>query len=176
MQGTARRVDDGYMLTFERNLRHPIDEVWTALTDTSRISNWLGGDGSSIELRVGGRVKFPQHQVESTVVALDPPRMIEWGWKSPANDWDGGTVRWELSESGQGTRLTLTHHMHEIDAETERRIMKGTGIDPDEFPTIPRTLAGWHTLLDQLECDLDAAPLPAEDHWRKVFETYKERV
>jgi uncharacterized protein YndB with AHSA1/START domain len=174
MQGTARRVEDGYVLTFERQLPHSVDKVWTALTDPGRISSWLGGEGSSIELRVGGRVHFPQHGVESNVVALDPPRMIEWGWTSPAHGWDGGTVRWELSEAGGGTYLTITHNMPELDPETDRRILKDMDIDPDEFPAVPRTLAGWHTLLDQLEADLAGEALPPEDHWRSVFEIYRD--
>jgi hypothetical protein len=48
---------------------------------------------------------------------------------------------------------------------------------------VPRTLAGWHTLLDRLERQLDAGNLPdmptpedPGDEWKHVFEHYLTTV
>jgi uncharacterized protein YndB with AHSA1/START domain len=174
MEGTAQRTDDGYVLTFERDLGKPIDKVWASLTEAPKMSKWLGGEGSTLELRVGGRVHLADHGIESTVVDLDPPRVIEFGFKG--KDWDGGTVRWELEPQGDRTRLVLTHRMIEIDPDQERRIVEEAGIDPDEYPTLPRTLAGWHTLLDGLERYIEGGDSLPDDHWKKVFELYRANV
>ena len=97
MDGTVQQIDDGFVIRFERELSHPVETVWGALTRSERISDWLGGEGSHIEPRVGGRVQLPAHGIESTVSAVEPGRVIEFGWKTA--EWDGGTVRWELRPS-----------------------------------------------------------------------------
>ena len=172
MEGNVTRVDDGYVLTFERRLHHPVEKVWAALTDPSRLSGWLAGDSSDIELRVGGRVLLTGHDsgIESTVLALDPPHLIEYGWKT--KNWDGGTIRWEISEDGGGSRLRLTHRMPAIDLAADREMMRRMGMDPDAFPPLPRAMAGWHTILDRLERTLEGGDQLPGDHWRTLFDQY----
>ena len=174
MEGTITRVDDGYVITFERRLRHPVEKVWAALTEPSRLGDWLAGDSSDIELRVGGRVHLAGHDdgIESTVLALDPPHLIEYGWKTKT--WDGGTIRWEVSEQDGGSRLRLTHRMPEIDLTADRELMKRMGMDPDAFPPIPRNLAGWHTILDRLERMLEGGDQLPDDHWKTLFDQYAD--
>jgi uncharacterized protein YndB with AHSA1/START domain len=169
MRGNVEQLGDGFVITFERQLRHSPDQVWDALTSDDRIAQWLAGPGSSIELRVGGRVHLTGHEIESTVVDLDPPRVLEFGFAG--KDWDGGTARWELTPSGTGTRLVLIHrNPTPMDPAKEREIVQRHGIDPDEYPTVPRTMAGWHTLLDALEGLLDGAPALADDHWQTTYD------
>ena len=39
--GTIETVDDGrYVLRYERQLRHPVEKVWEALTDPAQVEEW----------------------------------------------------------------------------------------------------------------------------------------
>jgi uncharacterized protein YndB with AHSA1/START domain len=172
MDGTVQQVDGGFVIRFERELSHPVETVWAALTRSQRISDWLGGPGSQIEPRVGGKVQLPAHGIESTVSAFETGRVIEFGWKTA--EWDGGTVRWELSPAGGATHLELTHRNPPIDPEELRRLGEKFGWTPDMYDPIPRNLAGWHALLDALTAALEGDPPPAEDHWKPLHEHYKE--
>lgn len=178
--GTVRPSDTGFQLRFEREIAHPVDTVWNALT--KEHADWLSGEGAEIEPRVGGKVRMPEHTIQSTVVEYDPPRVIAFGWDSL--DWgEGGVVRWELVASGDGTRLILTHDHPPIDPAQQEEFAKRMGW-PDEMKrAVPRTLAGWHTLLDRLEHKLAGEttpdmPTPAEpgDHWKDTFGHYLETV
>ncbi len=175
-EGSVRPTEKGFLLRFERELAHPVDMVWRALTEEH--SQWLSGEGAEIELRVGGIVRMPAHTIDSTVTEYDPPNVIAFGWDS--KDWgDGGTVRWELSPSRDGTRLVLTHDHPPIDPAQQDEFAKRMGW-PDEMKrAVPRTLAGWHMLLDLLEQHVDGRtlskmPTPEEpgNDWQQIFEHY----
>lgn len=173
--GTLERTGDGFILRFERDLAHPIEAVWAAITDSSRLDDWLSPAHSEIDLRLGGRVRLG-NEVDSTIVAIDPPRLIEYGWKS--SEWDGGSIRWELEPHGEGTRLVLIHNNPVLDpagVEAQRQIVENW-TDP-----YSPTLAGWHAILDHLAAWLDGTatgtvmgqPSP---QWEKLHEHYKEVV
>jgi uncharacterized protein YndB with AHSA1/START domain len=173
--GKLDRVGEGFVITFEREIAHPIETVWAAITESTRLDDWLSADPSEIELHVGGRVRLG-NEVESTVLALDPPRLIEYGWKS--KDWDGGTVRWELEPNGDGTRLVLIHNNPVLDAEGVRAQREFVENWTDPYSP---TLAGWHTILDHLAGWLDGTASgtvmgQTSPHWEKLHEHYKERT
>jgi uncharacterized protein YndB with AHSA1/START domain len=179
-EGTVRPTENGFLLRFEREIAHPVDDVWRALTQEH--SEWLSGEGAEIELRVGGKVRMPDHSVESTVVELDPPRLIAFGWHSP--DWgEGGVVRWELTPDDNGTRLVLTHDHPPIDPAQQREFAKRMGWPDEMTRAVPRTLAGWHALLDRLERKLDGAEQPdmptpegVTDDWKALFDHYLSKI
>ena len=172
MDGTVREIAGSYELRFERELSHPMDKVWAALTDPMVYGKWLAEKGE-IELRIGGRVSMPEHGIESTVTAIDPPKLIEYGWKGP--DWDGGTVRWELDTSDGGTRLVLTHRMRKLSEDEERDFRKRFPELPEGWEQLSSTLAGWHSLLELLPPALDGTPEPfSMDRWKELDEHYKQ--
>jgi len=179
MEGTAQLTDDGgYLLRFERHFDHPIDKVWSAITDPSELTKWIAGDDAVVELRVGGRVHFAGHGgIEATVLALEPPHIFEYGWKT--SEWDGGPIRWELSEEGSGTKLTFTHRFPQPDMDEQIALMKKMGFGPDMYDPIPRTLAGWHSLIDDLGRVLDSRPSADQGsptpEWKVLHLRYKER-
>src|SRR5438874_2708950 len=130
MRGTAERIGGDLVLHFERRFDQPIERVWSAVTDPNELTKWIAGDKAEIDLRVGGRVWFSGHGgIESTIVDLEPPRVIEYGWRT--SDWEGGLIRWELSPDGDGTKLTFTHRMPEPDPAEQERLMKKMGFGPD---------------------------------------------
>jgi uncharacterized protein YndB with AHSA1/START domain len=81
-------IPGGFEPRFERSLRHPIERVWTALTDSEQIGTWLAP--GKIELRLGGRVSLAFTNspavIESTVTALEPPRLLEYHWITEDGD------------------------------------------------------------------------------------------
>ena len=179
-EGTVTPTDTGFMLRFERTLVQPVQTVWDALT--LEHADWLSGEGAEIDLRVGGRVWMPAHTVESTIVELDPPRVLAFGWDS--EEWgDGGTVRFELIPDGDGTRLVFTHAHPPIDRAQQEAFAEKMGWPDTMKRAVPRTLAGWHTLLDRLERTLNGGananmPTPEEpgNEWEPLFEHYLATV
>ena len=179
-EGTVRPTQTGFQLRFERWLAHPVSAVWKALTIDH--AEWLSGGGAEIELRVGGKVSMPAHHIESTVVELVPPRVLAFGWDS--EQWGpGGTVRFELIPDGERTRLVFTHDHPPIDAAQQDAFAKKMGWADEMKRAVPRTLTGWHTLLDRLEHQLEAGSVPdmptpeaPGDEWKHVFEHYLATV
>src|ERR1700751_1151379 len=90
-----------WTLVLVRELRHPPEKVWQALTDAAHLREWapFEVDGS---LGTVGTVKLswvgtpPPRKTRGT--RADAPKVLEY------ND-----TRWELEASGDGTRLTLWH-------------------------------------------------------------------
>jgi uncharacterized protein YndB with AHSA1/START domain len=154
--GMVHEHADGYQLRFERQLRHPVENVWAALTSPAQLAQWFAP--GEIELTLGGRVYLAftdgDSVIDGRVTAIAPPRLLEFTWTDKGDDL--GFVRWELSADGGGTRLVLTHS---IPGEA------------GEFG-LP-ALAGWHTLLEQLEALLDGQPLPLPgDRWQEHHDHY----
>jgi uncharacterized protein YndB with AHSA1/START domain len=154
--GTIETLDDGrYVLRYERQLSHPVEQVWEALTDPDQVEQWWAR--ADVELAEGGRARFEwlngDAVAEGRVTRLEPPRTIEF-------DTDiHGRLLWELEPEGAGTRLTLTV----------------TAALPDEHLASVR--AGWHVHLDFLEDALDGRPVDwpnwPKDRWEKHNAVYE---
>ncbi|MFZ0731543.1 MAG: SRPBCC family protein [Candidatus Sulfotelmatobacter sp.] len=136
----AQVQDDGTKrtLVLVRELRHPPEKVWQALTDPEHLREWapfdadgsLGSAGTTVKLTTAG---LPTPRVtETTVKRADAPRLLEY-------NWGGFDIRWELEACGAGTRLTLW-----------------TNIDP-RF--IAMGAAGWHICFDVLDRHLAGHPI-----------------
>jgi uncharacterized protein YndB with AHSA1/START domain len=156
--GTVHERADGYHLRFERQLLHPVEKVWAALTDPTQVAQWFAP--GEIELTLGGRVYLAftdgDGVIDGRVTAIAPPRLLEFTWTDTGDDF--GFVRWELGAHDGGTRLVLTHTVPEA--------ARGLGLP---------MLAGWHTLLDQLEALLDGQPLPLSgDRWQAFHDHYAQ--
>jgi uncharacterized protein YndB with AHSA1/START domain len=136
----ARVEKDGesWTLVLTRELRHPREKVWQALTDPAHLREWapFDADGS---LAVAGRtvtlttVGAPKpHATQTVVTRADAPEVLEY-------QWGGFDMRWTLEASGGGTRLTLWTNID------RRYISMGA--------------AGWHICLDVLDRLLDGQPI-----------------
>jgi uncharacterized protein YndB with AHSA1/START domain len=181
--GTVEEVEGRKTLRFERRLAHPVEKVWSALTDPEQLAGWLAA-ADELELAVGGRVVLrwlntkgrkdwerygvilpdefdPEAEdvVSGTFTTIDPPRLLEM-------DTDAfGALRWELSETGSGCTLTFTNTLPEDFA--------------DEMA--PQTLAGWHSHLDALAEALAGRPMVdwskwSLDEWAEVRDRYVEAL
>jgi Polyketide cyclase / dehydrase and lipid transport len=132
--GGAEVKKDGekWTLILVRELRHPPEKVWQALTDPAQLREWapfvadasLDTAGSTVNLTWVGR-PMP---IETKVTRADAPRSLEYG-----------DIRWELEASGAGTRLTLWHSI-------DRRFISWGA-------------AGWHISIDVLDRLLIGEPI-----------------
>ncbi len=136
----ARIQKDGekWTLILVRELRHPPEKVWQAITDPAHLREWAPFEADGSLGTVGNTVKLttvaaPKPQVsETTVTRADAPEVLEYKW----GDFD---MRWELEALGGGTRLTLWHNI-------DRRF-------------IAMGAAGWHICFDVLDHHLSGIPL-----------------
>ncbi len=133
----VRKDGEDWTLILVRDLRHPPEMVWQALTDPAQLREWAPFDADH-SLAATGPVKLttvgiPTPQVsETSVTRAEAPRLLEYRW-------GGNDVRWELQPHGNGTRLTLWHHI--------------------DRGFISWGAAGWHVCLDVLERLLAGQPI-----------------
>jgi len=133
----VQKNGEAWTLVLVRDLRHPPEKVWKALTDPAHLSAWAPFDADRSMAAVGtvklSTVGTPTPQVsESTVKRAEAPRLLEYTWG--AQD-----LRWELEPHGGGTRLTLWHNI-------DRRFISWGA-------------AGWHICFDVLERLLADEPM-----------------
>ena len=131
----VRKDQDAWTLVLVRDLRHPPQTVWEALTDPAQLCEWAPFDADRNLAAVGpvklSTVGTPQVS-ESTVKRSEAPRLLE-------HTWGGNELRWELEPVGSGTRLTLWHHI-------DRRFISWGA-------------AGWHICLDVLNRHIAGQPI-----------------
>jgi uncharacterized protein YndB with AHSA1/START domain len=140
--GTAAGIDvqktgDKWTLVLVRELRHPPEKVWQALTDPASLREWAPYDADR-SLETVGPVKLttvgtPTPQISETrVTRAEAPKVLEYRWGE--ND-----MRWQLEPVGDGTRLTLWH-----------------AIDRN---FVSMGAAGWHICIDVLDRLLGGDPI-----------------
>jgi uncharacterized protein YndB with AHSA1/START domain len=149
--GTLEKIDDATArITFVRDLPHPPEKVWRALTDDALLA-WFPSTIEG-ERKAGAPLKFVfpfegAPVMEGTMRVCDPPSTIEF-------DWGGDVIRIELAPSATGTLLTLTDTFA-------------------EYEKAARDSGGWHASLDNLGNHLDGLP-KQEDNWKRTTPWYLE--
>src|SRR5215467_6783474 len=131
--GAEARKGDGekWTLILVRELRHPPEKVWQALTDPAHLREWAPFDIDGSMATVG-TVKLTwvgtEKPIETRVTRAEAPTLLEYG-----------DSRWELKAIGGGTRLTLWSNI-------DRRF-------------IAWGAAGWHISFEVLERLLAGEPI-----------------
>jgi uncharacterized protein YndB with AHSA1/START domain len=129
---------DKWTLVLVRELRHPPEKVWEALTDPAHLREWapfdadgsLGKAGATVKLTTVGAPRL--HVTETKVTRAEAPHVLEY-------NWGGFDMRWQLEAIAEGTRLTLWTNI-------DRRF-------------ISMGAAGWHICFDVLDHLLSGTPL-----------------
>jgi uncharacterized protein YndB with AHSA1/START domain len=138
-------------------LENHVEEVWSALTEPSRLVEWLAP--GAIELRQGGtvRLEFPDGGlIDSTVSAIEPKRLLEYSWSIPGEPVR--PVRWELEPIGAAVRLTTTLSMPANE-------------------DVGRGLAGWAAHLEMLAAALANVPVKFPfDVFKAAREAYRSQL
>ena len=147
---------------YKRQLRHPPAKVWSALTDPAQLSEWapfiadrdLGTIGDATLTMIDGETTV---DMPASVRRVEPPHLLEYSWGTDV-------LRWELTATGNGTRLTLSHTL-------------------DDRDWLPKVAAGWHLCLDVAERLLDGTPIgpirgnDAKNYgWDELHDSYAARL
>lgn len=157
-----RKEGDTWTLVLVRDLAHPPEKVWKAITDPAHLRAWapfdsdrdLGAVGTAQLSTVGAPTPMVS---ESRVKRADAPRLLEYSWGEQ-------DLRWELEPRGAGgTRLTLWHNIH-----------RGF---------IAMGAAGWHVCFDVMDRFIAGQPIGrivgadamAFDGWHRLHAEYKQQ-
>ncbi|GIJ44996.1 hypothetical protein Val02_18820 [Virgisporangium aliadipatigenens] len=147
-----------WTLVFTRELPHPPEQVWTALTDPEHLAKWspfetdrsLDAPGDATLTMIDGDARVP---LPARIVRAERPTLLEY-------TWDEDLLRWELTPTPTGTLLTLHHTVEGRDLAA-------------------MVAAGWHLCLDvadDLLAGKEVEPIrgeAAKDHgWEALRDTY----
>ena len=153
--GNLDHLDDGrWQLRFTRQLGHPLERVWEAITEPDQLARWFPTsiDG---ERRAGAplRFEFPEGQappMAGRMLAFQPPTLMEL-------QWGPDTIRIELEANDGGTLLRLLDTLE----------ARGKGA---------RDGAGWHVCLASLSAYLEGMSTAREvmGAWHEVHPHYVE--
>jgi uncharacterized protein YndB with AHSA1/START domain len=144
--GRVTLKGDNATIAFERRMPHPREVVWKAITEPRLLATWHL-ERARIVGRTGGSVEFwsGRARVTGTILVWDPPHVFEHEWNVEARPGlppgKHGIIRWELTQEGDETLLTLTH----------------SHLTPQ---TVLSFAPGVHALLDRLEAHLNKTSLP----------------
>lgn len=139
-----------------RNLDHPVDKVWRAITEQQHLESWFPQRVIGELTTPGAALRFEHTEFDAAtfdgkVLACEPPRLLEFLWGVDV-------IRLEVAPHGTGCTLTLSDTIEE----------KGKAA---------RDGAGWHTCLAFLEASLDGREpgLSQEQLWKSVHPDYVAR-
>src|SRR3954451_18926932 len=146
--------DGRYELRFVRELSHPVQKVWEAVTSPEGLSAWVPVDVVG-ERATGAPLRsvFREGEGEDftgSMVEFTPESAVELAWD------DDETLRMELAPAGSGCVLTLINRF-------------------DEVGKAARDAAGWHACLDALEASLAGASIDPMRVWGAAPPGYVER-
>ncbi len=131
----VRKDGETWKLVLIKDLRHPPEKVWRALTEPAHLREWAPFDASG-DLGIVGSIQLTwvgaPTPIEARVTRADAPEVLEY-------ESGGNAMRWELKRRAGGTRLTLW-------AAIDRRF-------------ISMGAAGWHIAFDILQRLLDDVPI-----------------
>jgi uncharacterized protein YndB with AHSA1/START domain len=128
-------------VTVEREIPHPPEKLWRALTQPHLIAEWLmQNDFSPV---VGHDFQFrapylPNGALDCKVLALEPNRSLSYSWGSTSDNPAfalASVVTFTLTPTREGTHLRVEQ----------------TGFRPDQKQAFGGALAGWRKFLAQLE-------------------------
>ncbi len=118
-------------IRFNRQYAFGKEGVWQAFTDPERLARWLASVTG--DLREDGQYRLDFGDGDFTtgrITICREPHQLTATWESP--DEDTTWVDLQLSDTGSGTRVVLTH----------------SALRPED---LPQYAAGWHTHLDHLD-------------------------
>lgn len=153
MLADLQKDENGFVARMERHLKHPVEQVWSMLTQNDQLAKWFP------ELRVkdlgqGGSMIFDMQNgvfEEMKISCYKALAVLEY-------EWGEDLVRFELApESAAESKLIFLEKIKKITDHT------------------PKDLAGWHVCLDVIEALLDGRTLKSrKQEWEKWYESYKQ--
>ena len=98
-------------LVIEREMPHPPEKIWRALTETSLIKEWLMDN--DFQPVVGHRFNFRSTPmpnwngiIDSQVLVVEPNRKLSYSWGTMGME---SVVTWTLTPTDAGTHVRMEH-------------------------------------------------------------------
>ncbi|MBJ8084083.1 SRPBCC family protein [Bacillus wiedmannii] len=154
MLAVIDKQDNEYVVQFERYFSYSIEEVWSVLTENSKLKKWMSN--LQIEsLKTGGIIKFDM--MDGSFINID---ILECQVNSVLEfSWDKDRVRFEIHKEENRTFLLLKEYIHVLTEHT------------------PKDIAGWHICLDLFSSVLEGEEKEfSKDEWQQWFEIYKDKI
>jgi uncharacterized protein YndB with AHSA1/START domain len=119
-------------VTVERDLPHPAEKIWRALTQGQLIQEWLMKN--DFQPVIGHSFKFRAEwgTVECEVTEVEPYRTLAYTWAAYGLE---SVVTWTLTPTASGTLLRMEH----------------SGFRPDQEQAFQGAKAGWKQFVGALE-------------------------
>jgi len=116
----------------ERNLPHPPEKIWRALTQPHLIEEWLMKADFKPVLDHRFSLQADWGTVQCQVTAIDPNKSLAYRWDALGIET---VVTWTLTPTPSGTHLR----------------MEQTGFRPDQKQAYHGARHGWPAFFDKLE-------------------------
>lgn len=123
---------DALSITVEREIPHPPEKIWRALTQPHLIAEWLMKNDFRPDEGHRFNLSADWGTVDCQVRTVEPPRTLSYSWDTKDLR---SVVTWTLTPTGAGTRLR----------------MEQSGFRPDQQPYFRGAKAGWPRFLDAME-------------------------
>jgi uncharacterized protein YndB with AHSA1/START domain len=128
-------------LVIEREMPHPPEKVWRALTEGALLTEWLMTN--DFEPVVGHRFTFRANPVpgwngiiDCEVMVVEPPSRLSYSWGTLGSE---SVVTFALTPTASGTNLR----------------MEQSGFGPDQDHAYKGATYGWRNFLGKLEHVVD---------------------
>jgi uncharacterized protein YndB with AHSA1/START domain len=116
----------------ERDLPHPPEKIWRALTQGHLIAEWLMQNDFAPVVGHRFTLRADWGAVDCEVVAIEPHRTLAYTWGAYGL---ASVVTWTLTPTGSGTHLR----------------MEQSGFQPDQRQAYQGAKAGWPRFLAALD-------------------------
>jgi uncharacterized protein YndB with AHSA1/START domain len=116
----------------EREIPHPPEKIWRALTQPDLIEEWLMKNDFKPVVDHRFRFSADWGSVDCQVMAVEPDKTLSYSWGAYGL---GSVVTWTLTPTSTGTHLR----------------MEQLGFRPDQKQAYHGAKAGWPRFLDALE-------------------------
>ena len=128
----SKPVTETRSVVIEREIPHPPEKIWRALTQPHLVAEWLMKN--DFEPVVDHRFRFSADwgAVDCQVLTVEPNRTLSYTWAAHGLE---SVVTWTLSPSGRGTRLR----------------MEQIGFKPDQQQAYQGAQYGWPKFFARLE-------------------------
>lgn len=107
LRAMSREPNGEVAIEREVELKASPEQIWDRITDSSLISEWMGGD-IEIEPRPGGRITFAPEagpDIWGTVEEVVEHERIQWSWRT--DEGRPSLIEFELSPSEGGTAVIV---------------------------------------------------------------------
>ncbi len=104
--GKISKENDGFKVVFERILHHPIEKVWSAITNPEELQYWF--TDIDWDLQPGSKIVFQYRDKDKSrsfgeIISVEAPNKLVWTWETELAVWELSAI------NAQSTRLVFTY-------------------------------------------------------------------